>query len=102
MQALAGSAGTSASPNSQHNLQRAHDTISKMRKENGPKLSILLLSLETRLGQTDVDADAALQDLTEVVNTAHTIEENHNLILSYLRQLWSQQPGKSAECFKSC
>lgn len=101
VQALASIAGTSESPNSQHNLQRAYEITDQLRRENGSKLSILLLSLEMRLGRTEIDADAALQDLTEVVNTAHIIEENHTLILHYLRRLWSQQPGKSAECFKS-
>lgn len=100
VQALLGIADASLSDSKHETMQRVHSIIAQLRKEAKSSLSVLLLSLEIQLSQTNCNVDVALGDLMEIVRTAHILEGNHNLILHYTRRLWAFSPGPSADCFR--
>lgn len=77
----------------------AETTIGQLRHEYGPKLSILLLSLENCFSQQPPKpAEIISENLRPIIETAHTLETNYRLIIHYVHKFIAIDRKEASSC----
>lgn len=82
--------------------EKIQSLLRELKSEYGPKLPILLLSLEVICAQPDhYESDSFGLQLQEIIRSVHLIDTNHRLVMHYIHKLNSQSHSHALTCIKA-
>lgn len=90
-------------PSSRTCHEKVQNILKRLRSEYGPKLPVLLLSLDViRAGSgPDLNCEAFTLQLQEIIHSVHLIDTNHRLVLYYIEQLNNRSSVHASSCVKT-
>lgn len=76
--------------------------LEQLKSEYGPRMPILLLSLEVSCIQYENanGREEYVLSLREIIRTTHLIEANHNLIMHYIHRLAAYDSAQASGCLE--